>query len=484
MRVRSGGDVIGAVFEDICFIDVGVVGDEIFEVDGNCYGNACARLDIVGLGEADEAYRRLFNAVLPVVFGIGRLHINLHYLFAPAVAGVSDIERNGHISVRIGFREIEVSPLESCVRKTVAEGVLNGLGIIIIAGVAVAEHPVFVARFVILIADVNTFGIVYVVIVGALVVIIAHILHGGRREAVVYDGVDEMTGGRNFVSVPVQTREHVTQSVSARSARAREGDYGGDIVVIFHPAHLHDVVCVDEDYYVVESSVEVIYNFKFGAVGLQVMLPRLTAVSRHVPCEVGALAARARKHEHRHGSVKSILQAGLAQYHGERALVYRPVERSAVIYGAFAALVIGTVAAFVEVPESLVYFKPRGFKPRFEVCRKFKAARAGSRTAAYEVDGRVAEKAYSSVLSEGKHAVVFEQRCALHCHVGNDLLFVFIKFCGAAERALVILNVCALGVARRTVGSFAERLFENVVELAEGKEVENERYRNYQGNAY
>lgn len=88
--------------QNVSFCAVGVVRDEVFEIYGYLYVLVSALFNIARLGKADERYRRLFDAVIYIVLGIGRLHVYLHYVFAAPVARVGDGERNGHIAVRVG----------------------------------------------------------------------------------------------------------------------------------------------------------------------------------------------------------------------------------------------------------------------------------------------------------------------------------------------------------------------------------------------
>lgn len=96
----------------------------------------------------------------------------------------------------------------------------------------------------------------------------------------------------------------------------------------------------------------------------------------------------------------------------------------------------------------------------------------------------MAEKAERCALFERKHAVVFQKGGAFLSNFCNQVFFVFVKVGSAVEAALVILSIRAVVVAAHRICRLADKLFQNVVELVERKEVYEEGDHYNRGNAY
>ena len=123
------------------------------------------------------------------------MQIDLHHRFAVRLARVLYVERDGERRIGNFYRVIGI--FERGVREPVAEGICHRLGVVVIAGVALAEHGVFIPRFIILIADVDAFLIDEVLLAAEGIIVIgvveiAEVDHGGGGKIVVHIGIDQL----------------------------------------------------------------------------------------------------------------------------------------------------------------------------------------------------------------------------------------------------------------------------------------------------
>ena len=356
VRVFRRGHIVVAFFEDVRLVSFGIVRSEVFGVDDDLQRLRFVRGEVFGLIEADEGDRRLFYPVFDVVLGVRGLHVDLHHVFAVIVARVGDGDGDGHVAIFVGGGHGEIGPFEGGVGKAVAEGIGHRGGVVVAACAFAGGDHVFVAGLVVLIADVDALGVVDVIVICPLVVVVAHVLHGGGREVVVHEGIDEVAGRRDLVAVFVLADQRAAEAVHARAPRARHVDDGGDVLVLFHPAQLHRVVAVDEQDDVVKGVVEVRDDLQLRLVRLEIMLAGLAAEGSHVARLVAALAARAGEDEHGGGAAEGGGQGMIGGDDAERAFVDAPVGAAAVVDDADAARVRRAGAAFIEVPQRLVDF--------------------------------------------------------------------------------------------------------------------------------
>ena len=199
----AGGEVIIALVHDIGLGAVGVIGAHFALGHGHVCGHGLAR-GHVDLGVAHQLHGSLFDAVLLVVIGIGALHVDQHRFPGIPVRRVGDI--HGEVEGIAVFLHVQLAVRKIAVIQAIAEGEGHGLGIIVIAHVGIAQHGVFVAGFIVAVADVDAFLIDHIVFVIGLgegqalfrrVGVGGHIgvLHSGRGGVVVAVGVYQTAGG-------------------------------------------------------------------------------------------------------------------------------------------------------------------------------------------------------------------------------------------------------------------------------------------------
>ena len=130
------------------------------------------------------------------------MHVDLYHLFARRIARIGDLDGDGEGVVARVQREVGI--LELRIREAEAEGIDDRLFIVVIAGVARAHHFVGIAGLVILVADVDVFRVVVIVLSRLFVDVrkaeIAEVDHGGRREIVVHIGVYQPARGVVFAA--------------------------------------------------------------------------------------------------------------------------------------------------------------------------------------------------------------------------------------------------------------------------------------------
>ena len=181
----AGGKVIVAGVHNIGFGTVCVVGAHLALVhrDSGGDGLACGDVD---LGKAHQFHRRLLDAVLAVIVGVGGLHVDLHRLGAVHRAGVGHIHREGEAVAVVGHGQGAVT--EGGVAQAVAEGISHGGGVIIVAHIGVAQDVVLVAGLVVAVADVDA------LLVGDIVFVVAVERQAGRGCVGVGGGVSILDG--------------------------------------------------------------------------------------------------------------------------------------------------------------------------------------------------------------------------------------------------------------------------------------------------
>ena len=165
MGTVADGHVIVAGFQNVRFLVLIIIGSELLFVYSDLYRLSSVGGQFAGLTETDKVHRGLFQAVLPVVVGIGTLTVELDYAFARHAASVFHGDGNGHSLAVIG--EAIQRLLKGGVTQTVAEGVNDLIRIVPRAAsaaalsrrsVATAEDGVFIPSLVIFITHIQALG--------------------------------------------------------------------------------------------------------------------------------------------------------------------------------------------------------------------------------------------------------------------------------------------------------------------------------------
>ena len=212
-------EVVVAVVEDVGLGVVGVVGGELTlgDLDGELLGGT--GLEELGLLVALELDGSLLQAVGAVVVGVGALDVDECSVLAGDGAGVRDRHVDGEV---VGaLVDAEVGVLEAGVAQAGAEGVRHKLGVVEVAGVALAENLVLVAGLIVAIAHIDALDVDVLVApvvtvelggrplvalggdlrkhvgrdLGEVGVDVAEVGHGGNSLVVLVDGVGQATGG-------------------------------------------------------------------------------------------------------------------------------------------------------------------------------------------------------------------------------------------------------------------------------------------------
>ena len=352
----------------------------------------------------------------PVVLSVGGVEIDLYHVPAGYVAGVGDGDLNLDITVGVHVAHGEVGPLEGSVGQAVAEGILHHLAIVVVSGVALVQHLVKIAGLVVLVAHVDALVIEHAGLHVLAVVHqhhVAHVLHGGRGEGVVGEGVHQVAGGIHIAA------EHIGDGAAGVAAGAGSPQDGGDVLVVLDPAQLKGVVGVDHDDDVVEVIVQVLDNTQLHGVWLQVVLVLVlldVGPVAHVAAQVTALAAGAGDEEH--GSGAHCLILGLLGNGGDGGLVDGPVLGAAVHNGAAAAGVGAGVVA-VELPQGLVDREALLGEGGAHVAGDGAHARAGA--AGQQVHGRGGKQAQLGSRRHGQALAVFRVVVEEHEALGAGL---------------------------------------------------------------
>ena len=421
MAVAADGEVVIARIDDVGAGAVCVIHAHIFFGDGKLHHFRLARLEEVRLAEGDQFRGRFFDGVLLIVIGIRGLHVDLYHLFARRIARVSDLDGDGEGVVARVQREVGI--LELRIREAEAEGIDDRLFIVVIAGVARAHHFVGIAGLVILVADVDVFRVVVIVLSRLFVNVregeIAEVDHGGGGEIVVYIGVYQPA--RRVVFAAQQFGDGAQALLAARTHP--EDGY----VFIQQRAALHGVHGVEQDDDFIEvfqcradEGHLVVAEFQHGLIGV---------FDGGSPDVVAFLAHAADEDD---GGVvivfpRIVLGGGVC---GKRGLA-----------DVVAALARGALArAFeVEIEHDGVDGKARVFKHFLH--GRFQRGIDGRRAAAADVEGAVctgrAEQRDALCVFEGQ-VLVLQQHAALRLYLLGEHRFVRLQFFQTVVIGLIV----------------------------------------------
>ena len=249
-----------------------------------------------------QRHSRLFHAAGDV----GRLDVEFHNILAGGEAGVLHRDRRGaEVAVPV---HLQVRPFKISVAQTIAEGIGDGGGVIVIARVALLEHSILIAGFIVLVADIDAFRVVHIGIAGegAILVhiaVVAEVLHGGGGQVVVHIGVHQTAGGVDGAGQNLSNRADAARRTGIPQHRVNA------VFRLVRKVHLHGVGGADEHNHLVEGFMHLGKQFLFVLVQFQVVFIRRAAVAGHVIRQV--VAFRARAHQHDDGRIVVILVGGL-----------------------------------------------------------------------------------------------------------------------------------------------------------------------------
>ena len=273
MRAVAGGKVVIAGFQHPGSVDavmcIGpVIGIEVFSIKGDFDFFALAGgqqnnlgkvlfLCFAGLGIAQELDGALFHMIVAVALGIGDGYIQLHTVLGCLVAGVGDLHGCG--------RGGGAGPVNAQIRdflreggafQAVAEGIAD-LGIIIPGGavdalafrglssIALLEHHVKIAGFIVLVSGINAFEFgqipgrakrVVVALVDIACVfkdINAVVLSGRAQSGIDGEGIRQMAAGQH------RTGQQLCDAVGAVCTGIADPEDGIHLIVLFELIDFH-----------------------------------------------------------------------------------------------------------------------------------------------------------------------------------------------------------------------------------------------------
>ena len=262
VRAVADREVVVAGIEDpgalgsVCLDCVLIVGSNIFCIEIDRDGLACAGFQSSGLAEADKLDRSLLNTARDV----RSLRIELNHALARDGTGVGDLHDSLALAADVELDALKLL-LEGGVGFAVAERVSDLRGIVPCAlgseharrtvGVALAEDRILVAGLIVLVADIDAFGLddVPVALVVAridravsdIVEEEAEVLHRRSGRGIRRIGVGDVAGRVHRTGDDVS---HAAEAVSARKARPYDG---GDGRIILKVRDFHRDVRVQDD---------------------------------------------------------------------------------------------------------------------------------------------------------------------------------------------------------------------------------------------
>ena len=246
MGIIACRKIIITGIDNIGFRAVGVIGLHQFLGNRDSNGFLGTGIQQLGLGKAYQFYCGFLDAIVPVILGIGRLHIDLHHILAGGAAGVGHGNRNLE-SIRF-LGHLVVGPCEIRIAKAVAKGELNRFRVLVVTGISLAQHRVLIPGLVITIAYINTFGINQVIVAvanaGIADGVIPQVLGRRGTEAVIGIGIHQMTGGVDF------TGQRLGHRVNALLANTAGPQASLDIGIgrILQEAQFNGVIGIDHDH--------------------------------------------------------------------------------------------------------------------------------------------------------------------------------------------------------------------------------------------
>ena len=372
VSIGCRGDVVVTLIKDISTLATicrCIVGGKILKAYCNLNGFGLTGCKIIGLCEADKKDGGFFYST-----DIGCLTVNLNYFLTISATCVDNVKGNLNITVFISLGHIEVQPLECGIRKTIAEGINNSLGIIIVTNVFCTKNYILITSFVISVTNVNTLAVINVIIVGIGETEVTHILHSRRGEVIINPSVNKVTGGRNLVAVSIKTCHQIAKTVCSCSTCTGEVDNRTDVLIIANPTKLDSIVAVYKNDDIIKVFVKIRDNFKLGLIGLKVVLTGFATKGSHITSLVATLTACTGENEHCNSAVKGINNIRICCNYTERTLVDRPVKVCTVVDNTCATLIGRALTALIEVPKSFVYLKACTLKTCLQVGGKLKGA--------------------------------------------------------------------------------------------------------------
>ena len=263
--VRAHGQVVDALIDDEGLCVVRIVGFKPLLADGHGHRLAPAGFQKGRFLKAHQLHRCLFDTVPPVVVSIGLLGVYLDNLLAGHVAGVGHGHRDGIGAVLpLGAEPAVRKPR---VRQAVSKGELNRGGVVVAAGVPLAEHPVLIAGLIVAVADVDALLIGHVLVLVVVgggyaeravarlnfrrvgIGVVVRVQGRGRGGGMVGDGIRQLAGGVDLAG------KRLGHGVQAALSHIADPEAGLDFGVILQPAQLRHIARVDQHDNLVERGV-------------------------------------------------------------------------------------------------------------------------------------------------------------------------------------------------------------------------------------
>ena len=207
--------------------DVGLCVDiierrEPLEMHGHVERFARAGFEHAGLCKAHELHGRLFDKVLPVVIGVGRLGIDLDDLFTRNRAGVGDFDGHGRGMRSVVKGNVCELPVERGVAHAEAERPHDLVVIVPRTGIALSEDGIFVAGLVIAVIDVDALGVDDIVfrlrrldLRAVRVGEVAEVLRGRDVIDARHIGIDKLSGRADLAGDHVRNAERAAEACVA-----------------------------------------------------------------------------------------------------------------------------------------------------------------------------------------------------------------------------------------------------------------------------
>ena len=437
VRALAYGEIVAALVQDPGLGVLIVPAGDVVQVHLQRHFRRCARLQDARLAEVDQLDGRFFHAVLFVVLRVRRLHVQLHHFFARHVAFVGDAHGGGdHV---VFHRQACKLLREIGVREAVAEGIVYLFVVIPVAaacehargrgGVALPEHAVFIARFIILIADVDALAEHRVLGAaradadggsgsgdGVRIGIgdRARRLVRRRRAGARRVGIDELARRADLA------RQDLAHRFCAEGAQAPDLQDGAHARVLFEGVDGDGRGRIDDDHDLAARLFGGVHQVKLGL--------------RQFIIAVGRVAAFAR-----HAGKDDDTRIRIAGYAAHRQLCGRN-------FGG-RICVIGDVALGVEVPHLVVDSKSRLFQPTAEspvdvLVAEVADLRVAGIAAIDRVIARPAEQRHPCARRQRQRAVfVFEKDGAFIRHLFDDIQLLLHKFVDRSRLLFEVLGI-------------------------------------------
>ena len=442
--VPGSGEIIVAVHQHIGLRVFTVVGGKLPLLHGDGHRLALAGGQELRLGEAHQLHAGCLHAVLPVVFAVGLLEVDLDNLLAGGGAVVGDLDAHLIHGVRAGAGLLHavVGVGKVRVALTETEGIADRGFVAEIAGLGRTHHVVFIAALGVAIAQVDALLIDHVVAVllqravvvqrsrRALVGRGAEIGQGRVLAVIRPEGGGETAGGIHLAGEDVADRVH------AHLAGGADPEGGVHAVLgIVQESRLHLIGEVQDHHDLLDGAgillglqapeqillhgaklqIVAAHGVALAAIGV-IQLADGVAAARHVT----ALAAQTGDEHQRRVAILGEGRTIGGLNSAPRGVTDGLRAGHAGAGGAGGALVTGLLFGGIPVPEGLIDLEIAvALKGGFPVRRGGNVHVAAAGSAVNGIHGRDGEEAQAAARAQGQGVVfVFEKHHAL----GHGLL--------------------------------------------------------------